>query len=197
MNNKDMNNRNNDLQNLTGYILLATPTIVSEYLSQSMIYICDHSKDGAMGVVINKLIPDVHILNIFRKWKLGNNDSSFKDLHIHFGGMDEIDKCFIIHSDDCMVKNSQIIKNHTALTISDDIIKSFITSGGPKRKILCMGCCTWTNGQLENEIASNYWIPIPADEALIFGDPFSDKWGKAFLKIGLHSKLFSDKSGNA
>ncbi|MBE6447302.1 MAG: hypothetical protein E7015_02325 [Alphaproteobacteria bacterium] len=191
-----MDKKNSDLQQLTGCVLLATPSITTEYLNKSMVYICEHSEDGAMGVVINKLIPDANILNIIKKWKI-NNSNHADDLHIHFGGMEEIDKCFILYSDDYTSSNNQIIKDHIALAISDDIIKSVITSEGPTRKIICMGCCTWEAGQLENEIASNYWIPIPADEALIFGDPCTDKWSKAFLKIGLQSKLFIHKAGNA
>ena len=188
-----MSKKRNDLQKLTGSILLATPTISTDYLQKTMIYICEHSEDGAMGLVINKLIPDANIINTIRKLR----DNLLGDINIYFGGMEEIDKCFILYSDDNATFANNIIKDQIALTISDDILKTVTTFGGPERKIICMGCCTWSSGQLENEIAENNWIPIPADEALIFGDPRSDKWSKAFLKIGLRSKLFVHTAGNA
>ncbi len=195
MNNKDM--RNNRLTNLTGYILLSSPNMISNYLNRSMIYICDHSNDGALGVVINKLIPDINILSILKRLNIKNEQIMDSFPLIYFGGIEEIDKCFIVHSDECMIKYSQIINNHIALTISDNFVKSFTELSESKRKIVCIGCYTWSKSQLENEIASNYWIPIPADEALIFGNPFVDKWSKAFLKIGMNSKLFLNQRGNA
>ncbi len=195
MNNKNM--RNNKLTNLTGYILLSSPNIMSNYLNRSMIYICDHSNDGALGVVINKLIPDMNISSILQRLNIKNEQIMDSYPLIYFGGIEEIDKCFIVHSDECMIKYSQIINNHIALTISDNFIKSFTELNESKRKIVCIGCYTWSKNQLENEIALNYWIPIPADEALIFGNPFVDKWSKAFLKIGMNSKLFLNQRGNA
>jgi putative transcriptional regulator len=96
-----------------------------------------------------------------------------------------------------LATESTIITGNVALTINSDIIRAMTSSGGPEKKILCMGCYMWEPDQLENEIAASYWIPIDSDEALIFGDPKVDKWSKALLKIGAQTDVFSDIHGTA
>jgi putative transcriptional regulator len=160
-----------------------------------MVFVCSHDKNGAMGIVINKLIPDMNLQKIMQKLKI--NSDGIDNADIYFGGTEEIDRCFILHSDDYLVSESNIINNRIALTVSVDIIRALVSKGGPSKKILCMGCCLWEGYQLENEVASSYWIPIEADEALIFGDPKVDKWSKALMKIGFRTNLFSDVHGNA
>jgi putative transcriptional regulator len=191
-----MGNKDNDIQNLAGKILLATPSISNEYLDKSMVYLCSHDDRGAMGIVINKRVPDMNVCSILKKLRI--NPKGIANLDIHFGGLEEIDKCFILHSDDYSFTSSISVGCHLALTINGDIIK-VITSpgGGPEKKLLCMGCCIWEAEELENEVASSHWIPIDPDEALIFGDSKTDKWSKALLKIGSQTNVFSDLQGNA
>ena len=190
-----MSNNSNDISNLMGKILLSTSSISNEYLNKSMILVCSHDKNGAMGIVINKLIPNMSTRNILEKFKIKSKD--INNIDIHFGGSEEIDRCFALHSDDYLANESSVISNNIALTINVDIVKALTSNGGPSRKILCMGCCIWDSYQLENEVASSYWIPIEADEALVFGDPHADKWSKALLKIGSNTNVFSDFHGNA
>ncbi|MDR0632162.1 MAG: YqgE/AlgH family protein [Holosporaceae bacterium] len=187
---------NNDIRNLTGKILLSTQAISNEYPNKSMIYLCSHDKNGAIGIVINKLIPEMNVCNILKRLSM-DMEESVENLDILFGGSEEIDKCFILHSDDYMSSNSTIISNHIALTVNGDILKVITSTGGPTKKLLCMGCCLWDMEQLENEVASSYWIPIDPDEALIFGNPKADKWSKALLKIGSQTNMFSDFQGTA
>jgi putative transcriptional regulator len=190
-----MKNINNDIQNLLGKILLSTPSISNEYLNKSMVLVCSHDKNGAMGVVINKLIPNMSIKSILERLKINSDD--IENIDTYFGGPEEIDRCFILHSDDYLSQESTIVSNNIALTINSDVIRAMTSSGGPQKKILCMGCCIWDAEQLENEVASSYWIPIEPDEALIFGDPKVDKWSKALLKIGSQTSVFSDTHGTA
>jgi putative transcriptional regulator len=162
-----------------------------------MIFICNHNEKGAVGVIINKLIPNMSVCNILKRLQI--NTEGVRNLEIHFGGLEEMDKCFIIHSDDYMSSGSKLIVNNIAISMNEDVTKVATSSGGggPHKKLLCMGCCIWVPEQLENEVASSYWIPIDADEALIFGDSSVDKWSKALLKIGSSTNLFSDLQGNA
>ncbi len=192
---KYMSNIKNDIENLTGKILLATPAISNEYLSKSMVFICSHDRTGAMGLVINKPIPNMDIKSLLQKLQV--NSDGLENLEMHFGGLEETDRCFILHSDDYLASESTRIKNNIALTINTDIIRASTSNSGPQKKIICIGCCMWEVEQLENEVASSYWIPIESDEALIFGDPRADKWSKALLKIGLHTNLFLNMSGTA
>lgn len=192
---KYMSNVKNDIENLTGKILLATPAISNEYLSKSMVFICSHDRTGAMGLVINKPIPNMDIKSLLQKLQV--NSDGLENLEMHFGGLEETDRCFILHSDDYLASESTRIKNNIALTINTDIIRASTSNSGPQKKIICIGCCMWEVEQLENEVASSYWIPIESDEALIFGDLRADKWSKALLKIGLHTNLFLNMSGTA
>ncbi|MDR2781399.1 MAG: YqgE/AlgH family protein [Holosporaceae bacterium] len=186
---------NNDIRDLTGKVLLSTLPDTRDYLSKSMVYLCSHDKNGAMGIIINKLIPSIDVRSLLKNLKVRTQD--LERLDIHFGGIEEIDRCFILHSDDYMSSSSVIIKNHVALTVNDDILKVITSNGGPSKKIICMGCCIWDADQLENEVASSHWIPVDQDEALIFGDTRADKWSKALLKIGSKTNMFSDIQGNA
>ncbi|GHU14611.1 UPF0301 protein [Alphaproteobacteria bacterium] len=190
-----MSNCHSDIHNLAGKILLSTPSISNEYLTKSMIYVCSHDKNGAVGIVVNKLIPNMSIKDILEK--LNVSAEGIENIDTHFGGSEEIDRCFILHSDDYMSPESTEISSNIALTINSDIVRAMTSTGGPSKKILCMGCYLWDPEQLENEVASSYWIPIEADEALIFGDPKADKWSKALLKIGFQTNLFLDTHGNA
>jgi putative transcriptional regulator len=190
-----MSNEDNNIRNLAGKILFSTSSTSSEYLSKSMIYLCSHDKNGAMGVIINKIIPNMTVCNVLKKMKI--DASGVENLDILFGGAEEKDRCFILHSNDYMSPNSTIIHDRIALTINGDILSVLTSTTGPEKKILCMGCCIWEIDQLENEVASSYWIPIDSDEALIFGDPKADKWNKAWLKIGSNTNVFLDSLGNA
>ena len=187
-----MSNRENDLQNLTGKVLLATPNISDAYVHKSIVFICKHSKEGALGVIVNKIIPQLPFVTHMKL------DDIIGNAKIHIGGNTDIDNCYILHTNSNLSGNTIPICDDIFLTRCDDIVRSLsFVNNEPERKILCLGCYNWDPQQLENEITSNYWIPIPADEALIFGSSYVDKWDKAFLKIGLHSSLFLNKSGIA
>jgi putative transcriptional regulator len=160
-----------------------------------MVYVCSHDRNGAMGVVINKLIPNLDIGGLLKNLRTKNK--GLANLNIHFGGGEEIDRCFVLHSDDYMSHNSQLIGNHVALTINKDILNVITANGGPSKKLICIGCCIWDRDQLEDEVASSYWVPVDQDEALIFGDPKVDKWSKALMKIGSKTNMFSDVQGSA
>lgn len=184
-----------DIRNLTGKILLSTSSIGNDYLAKSMVYVCGHDKTGAIGVAVNKLIPNFSILSILEALHLKTDDMN--DVNIHFGGPCEAGKCFTIHSDDYQASTSTRINNNISLTVDPDIIHALTSKRGPSKKILCIGCFLWEAEQLELEVASSYWIAINSDEALIFGNPLIDKWSKALLKIGSQTTLLSSAHGTA
>lgn len=184
-----------DISKLSGMILVSTPIIPIKYMQKTMIYICKHDIEGTVGVIINKIIPGMEVHAILKK--LNVSVDNIDNIRINFGGPEEINQCFMIHSDDFFTANSAIINNHVALTINGDLVKAITLKVGASRKLLCMGCCLWEPYQLEDEIASNYWIPIVQDDALIFGSANADKWKKALMKIGSHSNIFASISGNS
>lgn len=190
-----MDNTNDNIGDLVGKIVISTPMMSLQCFNKTMIYICKHDEEGSVGIIINKIIPDVKVYDILNKLQAKTNN--IENININFGGPEQIDQCFMLHTNDYMTPSTQIIKNSIALTINGDIVKAITKSQGPDKRILCMGCCLWEPFQLEDEIAANYWIPIPQDEALIFGNPKVDRWGKALLKIGTSCQIFASQIGNA
>ena len=191
-----------DIQNLKGKILLSSPSSVNGYLEKAMIFVCRHSEEGAMGLIINRLISNrISQLPIFKQLLINSHDSAdpILNANIHIGGDREIETCFILHSNKNLIENTEAIDDNILLTTNEDAVESlnFVINNYPEQTILCFGCQIWEEHQLEKEITANQWIPIPADVALIFGNPYVDKWSKAFLKIGLHSTFFVDRSGKA
>ena len=182
-----------DIRNLTGKILLSTPIIASEYLSKTMVYICKHDEEGAIGVIINKPIPNLNAHAILKSLKV--EVEGVDDINLRFGGLESVDKCFILHSDDFVEENSICITKDISLTVESDIIRAL--AFGRQNKVICIGCCVWSAQQLEEEVISGYWIPIKHDAALIFGDVSIDKWKKGLLKIGSNSSIILKYSGNA
>lgn len=190
-----MCNRTNDLRNLTGKILLTTPNVSDAYMPESMVLVCKHTKKGAMGVIINKPLHEWSILALRMQCDI---DDALENVKLYTGGNQNLETCYILHTNRNLTKDTICIKKNLYLTSNDDLVKSInFVKNDSERKILCLGCYRWESSQLEKEIISNLWIPIDADEALIFGDPSADKWSKGFLKIGLHSSLLLSKFGTA
>ncbi|MDR2766672.1 MAG: YqgE/AlgH family protein [Holosporaceae bacterium] len=191
---ENMRNRESNVQKLQGKLLLSTSSISNEYLKKTIIFVCDHGKNGAMGVIINKLVPNMSVRCILEK--LHMNTDGVEDLEIHFGGLDEMDRCFVVHSSDHMAPGSKLIMEGLAISTDEDVL-GIVSCATPKRKMLCMGCCIWTPEQLESEVTGGQWIAVDGDEKLIFDDPREDKWNAALSKIGSSTNLFSHIEGSA
>ncbi|MBQ3564887.1 MAG: YqgE/AlgH family protein [Alphaproteobacteria bacterium] len=190
-----MGNTNN-IQKLTGKLLLSTMATPSDkYLSKSIVLVCQHSKDGAMGLITNKVVPDLEILSLLNKTDLSHLQNK-NNMPFHLGGTENTDKCFVIHSNDFKFESSRKIDKQMSFATFDDLFRIPPLSA-PKNKIACVGCCSWEPGQLEDEVGRTLWIPLDADKDLIFGNPFFDKWRAALFKIGSKSKLLLEKFGNA
>ncbi len=190
-----MCNRANDLRNLTGKILLITPNVSDVYIPESMVLVCKHTKKGAMGVVINKPLHELGLLALRMQCDI---EDDLMNVKLYTGGNQNLETCYILHTNRNLTRDTFCVKKNLYLTTSDDLVEAInFINQDPERKIICLGCYFWEAAQLEKEILSNLWVPIDADEALIFGYPSVDKWSKAFLKIGLNASLLLDKFGTA
>lgn len=185
-----------NIRNLTGKILLSTSLIADSYLNKSMVFVCNHDSKGAMGVVINKLIPNIKVSEIFKALNI-RPKCKISDLEIHYGGPEEINRCFILHSLEYSVEGSQQISERLAFSMQQDVVRSAVSFASFSQKLLCMGCLLWEPDQLENEVASSEWLPVDADDALLFGAVHANKWGAAMLKIGIKNNVFSKLYGCA
>ena len=182
--------------NLTGQIIVSMPSLQDERFFKTVIYICAHSSDGSMGIIINKkidydLYPDLlEQLGIDKPLKN-------KKLFIRYGGPLESGRGFVLHSDEIVQKESLSICGGIALTSTSDFFNTLRKGDGPKNSILALGYSGWGPGQLENEIMQNSWMPHPVEASFLFDDEVSKKWNNAYKLMGIDPINLSSFSGRA
>ena len=182
--------------NLTGQIIVSMPSLEDERFFKTVIYMCAHSSEGSMGIIINKkidydLYPD--LLEQLGIDKPLNN----KKLFIHFGGPVENGRGFVLHSDDMIRKETLNIKKGVSLTSTTEFFEDLSIGKGPENSILALGYAGWGPGQLEEEILQNSWINLNVENSFLFDSEVSKKWTQAYKIIGVNPINLSNKSGRA
>ena len=182
--------------NLTGQIIVSMPSLEDERFYKTVIYICAHSSEGSMGIIINKkidydLYPD--LLQQLGIDKPLNN----KKLFIRYGGPVESGRGFVLHSDDMVRKETLNIDKGVALTSTAEFFDDLSKGKGPKNCILALGYAGWQPGQLESEIMRNSWMSLSVDNSFLFDDEVSRKWSQAYKLMGFDPNSLSFQSGQA
>ena len=182
--------------NLTGQIIVSMPSLEDERFYKTVIYICAHSSEGSMGIIINKkidydLYPD--LLQQLGIDKPLNN----KKLFIRYGGPVESGRGFVLHSDDMVRKETLSIDKGVALTSTAEFFDDLSKGKGPKKSILALGYAGWQPGQLEYEILQNSWMSLSVDNSFLFDDEVSRKWSQAYKIMGIDPNSLSIQSGRA
>jgi putative transcriptional regulator len=198
------NTQNTESEYLDGQMLIAMPVMEDERFQRSVIYMCAHSSEGAMGIIVNRPAGSIDFpgllmqLNIIKKGErivLGEDAEAMKVLR---GGPVETGRGFVLHSSDFFIKDSTLpIDEDISLTATLDILKAIATGSGPKRAILALGYAGWGPGQLENELQHNGWLHCPADPDLVFGKDVDSKYERALKKIGIDLAMLSNEAGHA
>jgi putative transcriptional regulator len=189
---------------LDGQLLIAMPVMEDERFARSVIYVCAHSSEGAMGIIVNRpagsidfpeLLMQLEIIDKSDGIKLPESAESMKVLK---GGPVETGRGFVLHSSDFFIKDATLpIDEGICLTATVDILRAIAKGGGPKHAILALGYAGWRPGQLEAEIQSNGWLHCAADEDLIFGGDIDAKYLRALRKIGIDPGMLSNEAGHA
>lgn len=189
---------------LDGQLLIAMPVMDDERFARSVIYLCAHSSEGAMGIIVNRpagsidfpqLLVQLDIINKAEQIKL---PGSAEDMKVLKGGPVDTGRGFVLHSSDFFIKDATLpIDDGICLTATLDILKAIAAGAGPKHAILALGYAGWAPGQLENEIQHNGWLHCPADSDLIFGLNAEDKYQRALEKIGIDLAMLSNEAGHA
>lgn len=181
---------------LNGKLLIAMPTMRDDRFAKTVIYLCAHNKDGAMGIVVNR-----HMNALTMKELLGQlsiePQVEMEDARVHFGGPVETSRGFLLHTTDRMEESSLRVEDDVALTSTIDILKAIASGEGPRRAILALGYAGWGAGQLDNELQQNSWLHVEADETLLFDNDLDTKWARAFNKIGFDPHMLSVEAGHA
>jgi len=189
---------------LDGQMLIAMPTMGDERFTRSVIYVCAHSSEGAMGIVVNQpaqnirfpdLLVQLEVIPAKERIELPVRADAVKVLK---GGPVETGRGFVLHSADFFIENSTLpIDEGICLTATLDILKAIARGSGPASAVLALGYAGWAPGQLEQEIQQNGWLHCPADPELIFGSDIEGKYERALRKIGIDLGMLSSEAGHA
>ena len=189
---------------LDGQMLIAMPSMPDERFARTLIYICAHSSEGAMGIVVNQRasninFPDLLVqLEVIPAVDLIELPKKAGSMQVLKGGPVETGRGFVLHSADFFIENSTLpIDDGICLTATLDILKAIARGDGPASAVLALGYAGWGAGQLETEIQENGWLHCPADTDLIFGDDPDHKYERALRKLGVDLGQLSSQAGHA
>lgn len=179
-----------------GSLLVATPLVQGSCFDRSVVYMCAHDGEGAMGVIINSPVSSIEIKEIFEQLNLEQKIPE-PDVPIHFGGPVESYRGFIMHSADHAPSDALYTKDGIVVSANMDVMQKIANGSGPNKGLLMLGYAGWSAGQLESEIESGSWIVIPATKKLIFDTSNEDKWSVATSSLGFDMGHFSTQVGHA
>lgn len=192
-----MTNKHSTMTSLANQILIAMPSLDESYFGRTIIYMCEHDDDGAMGLVINKP-TELSISKVLAELNLIDEENERLEEHsVMSGGPVQTDRGFILHNDDKQWSSSLKLNDNITVTTSKDILENLATEQGPNKFIMTLGYAGWSAGQLEQELADNTWLTLDADPELIFNTPVSECWNKALEKLGITVDQLSSMSGHA
>lgn len=189
---------------LDGQMLVAMPGMSDNRFARAVIYICAHSPDGAMGIIVNHPVQKVSFPEILVQLDvLGADDAirlpaAVEAVPVVQGGPVETGRGFVLHSDDYFIDSSTLpIDDGIALTATLDVLRAIAQGSGPRQAVLALGYAGWSAGQLESEIQANGWLNCPADPGLIFDPGLGSKYERAMRKIGIEPSMLSGEAGHA
>jgi putative transcriptional regulator len=180
---------------LTGNLLIAMPGMSDERFDRTVIFVCAHSAEGAMGLVINKVLDDLTLPALLRQLKI--DPGAADEQPVHFGGPVESSRGFVLHSADYVQESTLVINDTIALTATVEVLRAIATGKGPARKVMALGYAGWDAGQLDGEIQANGWLSVPADDDLVFDADYAQKWERALAKLGVTPAMLSAEAGHA
>ncbi len=185
-----------DETSLTGTLLVAMPTMSDPRFERSVIYVCAHGPDGAMGLVVNKALGSLTFADLLSQ--LGVESGSSEDeIQVHFGGPVETGRGFVLHSDEYEQESTMKVAGGIAMTATVDVLKDISEGRGPRRSLLALGYAGWGPEQLDQEIQANGWLTVTPDEQILFDHDLDNKWQRAIGKLGFDPSSLSGHAGRA
>jgi len=181
---------------LTGQLLVAMPAMTDPRFAQSVIYVCAHTADGAMGLVVNRPIVKPSFDELLRQLEVAPVPP-MRRIRLCAGGPVENGRGFVLHTVDWTGEGSLRVNEALALTASLDVLKAIAGGGGPREGLLALGYAGWGPGQLDNEIQQNAWLSVPAQEPLLFDAGHDTKWHRALATLHIDPLLLSSAAGHA
>lgn len=191
--------------NLTHHFLIAMPGMQDETFARSVIYLCEHSERGALGLMINKP-SDINLRVLFEKVELHLARPEFGEAPVFQGGPVQTERGFVLHepvvanapdSAESVYASTMTIPGGLEMTTSKDVLEALATGAGPRKVLVSLGYSAWEQGQLESELAENSWLTVGADPAVIFDTPVEQRYDRALMLLGLEAWTLSPSAGHA
>lgn len=201
--------------NLTGHLLIAMPGLEDSLFGGSVVYVCEHNHQGALGLIINKT-TDLQARHLFARLDLNLPREDLADMPVLMGGPLHQDRGFVLHDTTATAPSqcgtgsdgeptasgtayasSLPITDGLALTSSRDVMEAISQGGGPRHALMALGCSSWDGGQLESELAANAWLTVQASHALLFQLGPEQRYGKALELLGIHAHQLASVAGHA
>jgi putative transcriptional regulator len=185
-----------NMDGFAGQLLVAMPQMQDPRFTRTVIYMCAHTPEGAMGLVLNRLVHSITFPDLLEQ--LGIEPAiSGDEIRVHFGGPVESGRGFVLHTAEYQREGTLPIHSGIALTATVDILRDIARGEGPRQTLLALGYAGWGPGQLDAEIQANGWLQVPADEQLVFGHDLDAKWELALAKLGVEQGRLSGDAGHA
>lgn len=190
-------------QYLDGQLLIAMPVMTDPRFERSVIFMCAHSEEGAMGLIINRATDEISFNDLIERLEIQGEDTPEidargADVTVHIGGPVETGRGFVLHTEDYYAENSTLaIKNGICLTATVDILKAIADGSGPRQAILTLGYAGWSPGQLESEIQANGWLNCPADGELVFETNLDNMYERALNRLGIDPSFLVTEAGHS
>jgi putative transcriptional regulator len=192
--------------NLTNHFLIAMPGMEDQTFAKSVVYLCEHSERGALGLVINKP-SDINLKRLFEKVELPLKRGDLTEAPVFQGGPVQTERGFVLHEamlatgdappEESIYASTMTIPGGLEMTTSKDVLEAISTGAGPRKVLVSLGYSAWGEGQLESEIAENSWLTVGADQAVIFDTPVEQRYDSALALLGLKAWMLSPEAGHA
>jgi putative transcriptional regulator len=193
------------LTNLTNHFLIAMPGVQDDIFSRSVVYLCEHSERGALGLVINKPC-DIDLKCLFEKVELPLSRADLSNAPVFLGGPVQTERGFVLHEPtfaeadrpaQSVYASTMSIPGGLEMTTSRDVLEALSTGAGPRKLLVSLGYAAWGQGQLESELSENSWLTVAADSSVIFDTPVAQRYDQALRLLGLESWMLSPEAGHA
>lgn len=181
---------------LTNHFLIAMPTLADPNFSRTVTLICEHSSEGAMGIVVNRA-TELRLRDIFGQLDIDPSQAENADLPIYIGGPVQNNRGFVVHEPLGKWESTLAVTELLGVSTSRDILTAIAEDRGPKECLVALGYAGWAAGQLEHEIVENSWLSAPANHAILFNTPVEHRWAAAAQLMGVDLRTLSSEAGHA
>ena len=185
---------------LADHFLIAMPSMLDPVFGGTVVYICEHNENGALGMIINRptdMTMDVLFERLDLSLEITPHDQVMPQVPVLFGGPVQVERGFVLHAPSADYNSSLTVSDDVSLTTSRDVLEAAAQGNGPRRLVVTLGCAGWSAGQLEDEILRNGWLTVRADPAILFDMPSAERFTAAMNLLGIDPTMLTGEAGHA